>query len=97
VKAELFYGALRSVNPVQSLARLSVFLNGFRSLPLDDPAAEIAGRIRADLAAVGMPIGAHDMQIAAIALANNLTLVTHDTREFGRINGLRYEDWETAP
>jgi len=34
------------------------------------------------------------LQIAAIALANNLTLVTHNTREFGRVDGLQIEDWE---
>jgi tRNA(fMet)-specific endonuclease VapC len=35
--------------------------------------------------------------IACIALANDLTLVTHNTREFGRVNGLRLEDWESTP
>lgn len=42
----------------------------------------------------GTPIGAYDLQIGAIALANNLTLVTHSTREFERIEGLQIEDWE---
>jgi hypothetical protein len=42
----------------------------------------------------GTPIGSNDLLIAAIALSNDLTLVTHNTREFGRINGLKYEDWE---
>lgn len=36
----------------------------------------------------------YDLQIAAIALANNLILVTHNTREFSRVDGLRFEDWE---
>lgn len=94
VKVELFYGALHSSNPVQSLTRTGVFLHPFRSLPFDDAAAEIAGRIRADLAAVGMPISANDLLIAAIALANNLALVTHNTREFSRVGGLRLEDWQ---
>ena len=43
---------------------------------------------------MGTPIGAYDLQIAAIALANNLILVTHNTREFERVDGLQLEDWE---
>jgi tRNA(fMet)-specific endonuclease VapC len=43
-----------------------------------------------------MPIGPLDMQIAAIALANNLTLVTHNTLEFSRVSGLALDDWETG-
>ena len=54
----------------------------------------LAGRIRAKLANAGMPIGSYDLQIAAIALANNLTLVTHNIREFERVEGLQIEDWE---
>ncbi|MFM6310562.1 MAG: type II toxin-antitoxin system VapC family toxin, partial [Dolichospermum sp.] len=46
------------------------------------------------LASAGTPIGAYDLQIAAIALANNLILVTHNTREFERVDGLQLEDWE---
>ncbi len=66
----------------------------FTYLPFDDQAGLIHGRIRALLAADGTPIGAYDLQIAAIALANNLTLVTHNTREFRRVEGLQIEDWE---
>jgi tRNA(fMet)-specific endonuclease VapC len=73
-----------------------LFLNQFVSLPFDDIAAEIYGRERARLTLVGTPIGANDLLIACIALANGLTLVTHNTREFSRINGLRLEDWETT-
>ncbi|MBO1347056.1 MAG: type II toxin-antitoxin system VapC family toxin [Hormoscilla sp. GUM202] len=96
VKAELFYGAMRSNNPEQTLARQEQFLRVFESLPFDDRAASICGRIRAQLAAAGTPIGPYDMQIAAIAMANNLTLVTHNVREFNRVEGLQIEDWEAA-
>ncbi|MBF2017828.1 MAG: type II toxin-antitoxin system VapC family toxin [Rivularia sp. T60_A2020_040] len=94
VKAELFYGAMRSNNPQRTLVLQSAFLNNFVSLPFDDNAATIYGRIRASLAASGTPIGPYDLQIAAIALANNLILVTHNVREFSRVNGLHIEDWE---
>ena len=50
--------------------------------------------IRVQLETRGIPIGVYDLQIAAIALANNLTLVTHNTREFRRVDGLQVEDWE---
>lgn len=103
VKTELFYGAWRSTNPEQALARQQRFLATFVSLPFDDRAAEIAGQIRAQLADVGTPIGSNDLLIAALAkrlrrrfaLANNLTLVTHNIREFSRVEALQIEDWET--
>jgi tRNA(fMet)-specific endonuclease VapC len=94
VKSELFYGARRSNNPQRTLALQSAFLNNFFSLPFDDAAATIFGRIRAELATLGTPIGPYDLQIASIALAHNLILVTHNTREFSRVNGLQIEDWE---
>jgi tRNA(fMet)-specific endonuclease VapC len=94
VKAELFYGAMRSNNPQKTLANQQQFLNLFVSLPFDDNVALIYGEIRAQLTALGTPIGPNDFQIAAIALANNLILVTHNTREFSRVNGLQIEDWE---
>ena len=68
--------------------------DGFLSLAFDGDAARHFGRIRAELTKVGTPIGPYDLQIAAIALSNNLTLVTHNTREFSRVIGLHIEDWE---
>ena len=50
--------------------------------------------IRRALERKGEMIGPHDLQIAAVALRHNLTLVTHNTREFSRIAALRLEDWE---
>lgn len=94
VKAELFYGANRSKNPQRTLALQQKFLNNFVSLPFDDTAAIAYGKIRANLASIGTPIGPYDLQIAAIALANNLILVTHNTREFNRIANLKIEDWQ---
>jgi tRNA(fMet)-specific endonuclease VapC len=94
VKAELFYGAMRSNNLARTLARQQEFLASFASLPFDDEAAIVCGRMRARLASAGTPIGACDLLIAAIVLANNLTLVTHNTKEFGRVDGLQVEDWE---
>lgn len=94
VKAELFYGAMRSNKPSQTLARQQEFLKQFVSLPFGDEAALSFGMVRAQLASAGTPIGSYDLQIAAIALVHNLTLVTHNTREFNRVDGLKVEDWE---
>jgi len=94
VQVELYYGAYRSANPEPNIALLERFFSQSSILPLDVRAARITGQLRAQLAALGTPIGPYDLQIAAIALANNLTLVTHNTREFSRVEGLRIEDWE---
>ncbi len=94
VKAELFAGAAKSQNPKKNLTTQQAFLDQFVSLPFDDAAAAIYGTTRATLEKAGTPIGPNDMLIAAIALANHVTLVTHNTREFARITGLVLEDWE---
>ena len=91
VKAELHYGALRSKNPLQAVAKLEEFLAPFRSLPFDDRCAAEYGRIRAQ---TGSLIGPNDLLIAAIAVVNGAILVTHNTREFIRVEGLAIEDWE---
>lgn len=80
VKSELFYGATKSQKRDQNLAKQRQFFSRFVSLPFDDNSAEIYGKIRADLERKGTPIGAYDLQIAAIAMANQLTLVTHNIR-----------------
>lgn len=91
---ELYYGAYRSAQQERNLEILQRFFSQFTIIPLDPEAARIAGRIRAELAASGTPIGPYDVQIAAIAMANNLIVVTHNTKEFSRVNGLQIEDWE---
>ncbi len=94
VKSELYYGAFRSVKKEQNLALYDLFFSQYMSLPFDGKSARIYGEIRSELSKLGTPIGAYDFQIAAIALANNLILVTHNTREFQRIKNLQLEDWE---
>jgi tRNA(fMet)-specific endonuclease VapC len=93
VKAELYYGAYKGQQPAQTLSMLGRFINIFYSYAFDDAAAEVYGRMRADLATRGTLIGPNDLMIAAIALANNLILVTHNIREFARVAGLSLEDW----
>jgi tRNA(fMet)-specific endonuclease VapC len=99
VVAELDFGADRSPPQYQTanLALLANFLPLFVSVPFTDAAAELFGRIRADVTARGVTLGPYDLQIAAIAKAENLILITHNTRKFGRVPGLQLEDWRTIP
>jgi tRNA(fMet)-specific endonuclease VapC len=94
VLGELLFGAWRSQDAAKNLVDVQTFGAGFQSLPFDDPAAYVYAEIRADLAAKGTPIGPNDMLIAAIARANGLILVTHNTSEFCRVVGLSLEDWQ---
>jgi tRNA(fMet)-specific endonuclease VapC len=94
VLSELYVGTLRSAQPAKNRAEVDQFAAPFASLPFDDAAADVYARIRHHLESQGALIGPYDMQIAAIALANGCTLVTHNTAEFSRVPGLVLEDWE---
>lgn len=93
VKAELWYGACKSGRIEVNQAHLREFFTQISSVPFDDNAVEHYGEIRAFLSKIGKPIGANDFLIAAIALAHDLTVVTHNTREFERVPNLKLEDW----
>lgn len=97
VRFELYYSAYRSSRQSQNIVLLRRFFGEFLSLPFDSAAAITCSRIRAQLTKHGTPIGSYDLQIAAIALVHGLTLVTHNTREFSRVEGLQLEDWEIEP
>ena len=96
VLGELIYGAFHSgaTRRAGNLALVASLRQQFVSLPFDDRSAQEYGKVRAHLAGLGTPIGPNDVMIAAIALANGLTLVTHNTSEFSRVPGLVLEDWE---
>lgn len=94
VKAELLYGATKSARPAENLAKIRAFVERHISFPFDDGAAQVYGALRARLERLGKPIGPNDLLIASIALAQGATLVTHNTREFSRIEELDLEDWE---
>jgi tRNA(fMet)-specific endonuclease VapC len=96
VLGELFYGVERSgaayrANNFLLVEQLRI---RFASVPFDDSAAGEYGIVRAHLTNLGQLIGANDMLIAAIALTNGLTLVTHNTTEFRRVPQLLLEDWQ---
>jgi tRNA(fMet)-specific endonuclease VapC len=95
-RAELRYGVARPLPAATRLEReVERFLQGIVVLPWDAAAADAYGPVRATLEHAGQPIGALDTQIAAHALIADLTLITHNVREFRRVAGLRIQDWTT--
>ena len=91
--AELEYGVQNSSNPEKNTVALLKFLTIVDVLPFDSGAAEQYGSISADLKRKGTPIGPMDTLIAAHAKSEELTIVTHNVREFERVIGLKIEDW----
>lgn len=94
---ELWYGVARSAQRQANAARVAVLLEATTSILSFEPDdARAAAEIRADLETSGRPIGPYDILIAGQARARDLILVTANQREFGRIKGLRWEDWAEA-
>jgi tRNA(fMet)-specific endonuclease VapC len=96
VAAELRYGAERRASS-RLTAQLAAVLQALQVEPFDAPADLVYGMVRTRLERAGQPIGAHDLLIAAHALALDCTVVTDNTREFGRIDGLVCENWLRDP
>ena len=95
VACKLRFGARRKGSDVLT-QRVEQLLDTLAVLPLDPPADQHYADIRATLERAGTPIGSHDLFIAAHARSRDITLVTHNTREFARVPGLRVEDWLAA-
>jgi tRNA(fMet)-specific endonuclease VapC len=95
VLAELDYGAAKS-----AVARHRIRLENLLTTVVLEPfvAADAAryGALRSDLERRGQMIGTMDLLIAAQALRLGATIVTHNTREFSRVPGLKVEDWQSA-
>lgn len=91
--AELEYGIMHSSQPERNRAALMIFLAEISVVSFDSNSAYDYGLIRQDLQNKGQLIGANDMLIAAQARSLGVTLVTHNVREFSRVENLKYEDW----
>ena len=91
--AELAHGVEKSAASDKNRAALLRFLSILTVLPFDDLAAAEYGAVCADLQRKGTPIGTMDMLIAAHAKTEGLILVTNNTREFERVQGLTLENW----
>ncbi|WP_303725845.1 type II toxin-antitoxin system VapC family toxin [Anaerovibrio lipolyticus] len=90
---ELEYGAAKSNWGERTRHTVRTFLASFDILLFTADHAIVFGLQRANLAASGTPIGVLDLMIASQGVASDLTVVTHNTREFARVEGLRLEDW----
>ena len=90
---ELEYGSSKSKWGERTRNIMNLFLAAYTILPFDRDDAAVFGRIRAELAKAGSPIGPYDLQIAAQGVAKGLIVVTHNTGEFSRVSGIALEDW----
>ncbi len=90
---ELIFGAQKSVKRVQVVEQLEEFRTFVPVVPLQQSSGSEYGRLRAQLQTRGLLIGPNDLWIAAHALAEDLTLVTNNEREFARVAGLKVENW----
>ena len=90
---ELEYGCFKSKWGERTKNIMNLFLAAYTILPFDRDDAAVFGRIRAELAKTGSPIGPYDLQIAAQGISKGLTVVTHNTGEFSRVSGIALEDW----
>ena len=92
--SEIVYGAEKSHRPEYHLNNLeSILLPAVNIVGFDTKAAYVCGRIRAELEKRGAPLDLADLEIASIAIANNLTLITNNVRHFKRVPLLQFENW----
>lgn len=92
--SEIVFGAYKSDRPEYHLCNLqNILLPAVNILGFDSKAAYVCGRIRAELEKAGTPLALADLEIASIAIANELILVTGNIRHFSRISQLIVENW----
>ena len=91
--AELVHGVEKSQAKEKNRIALTLLLSKIPIVPFDSLAAQVYGVVKADLQRQGTPIGPLDTLIASHAKALDLILVTNNTREFIRVEGLKLEDW----
>ncbi|MGH7448220.1 MAG: type II toxin-antitoxin system VapC family toxin [Longimicrobiales bacterium] len=97
--SELLHGVHRGGDPVRRANRsafVEAIIDRFPLLAIDLPTARSHAGIWAELAGAGNVIGAHDLWLAAAAVAHDLTLGTANVRDFRRVAGLRVEDWSVG-
>lgn len=91
--AELLHGVEKSSMPDHNLMQVEDFISRLEVLPYGNKAAAHYGQIRADLERKGTHIGVNDLHIAGHARSEGLTLVSHNVREFERVEALRLTTW----
>ncbi|MCP4105436.1 MAG: type II toxin-antitoxin system VapC family toxin [Desulfobacteraceae bacterium] len=91
---EIIYGVRKSTNPDHHMKNLKdILLPSVNVLDFDMKSAWVCGRLRAELEKQGQPLDIADLQIASIAIANDMTLITGNTNHFKRISELKIDNW----
>ena len=90
---ELEVGIAKSTKPKKRRKQLELLISRISISSFGAKEAKKAAMIRANLESKGTPIGPYDILIAGTALSTNATLITHNVKEFERVNGLKIEDW----
>ena len=93
VLAELRAGAYLRPDPDPLLRKIDELLAEVEVIPFDRVAVEIYGQVFGSLGRRGLTVAALDLMIASVALAHDLTLVTHNTAHFAHVPGVRLADW----
>lgn len=91
--AELLYGAENSAKPARNFRIVEDFVSHLEVIDYDKKAAAHFGNIQASLRKTGSLIGVNDMHIAAHARSQGMVMVTNNTKEFERIDGLMLNNW----
>lgn len=91
--AELYFGAYNSEQVEKNLQAIQLLRQKLKLLPFDENSALIFGKTKSGLKKQGNIILDADIMIASIAQANNLTLITNNSKHFTRIPGLKIENW----
>jgi tRNA(fMet)-specific endonuclease VapC len=95
-EAELRTGAAKSTSPIKTLRLVENFLRPLAIVEFTSEDAASYAQVRAKLERAGTPIGPLDTLIAAQAVGKRLVLVSNNDREFGRVAGLRIENWASS-
>jgi tRNA(fMet)-specific endonuclease VapC len=90
---ELYYGAYKSEHVSGNLAKIKTIESSIEIIPTGKESAEIFGRLKASFQKKGTSLDDFDLIIASCALANNLVLVTNNTKHFKRIESLKLDNW----
>jgi len=93
VISELYFGLEKNQSHQRNATFLENFIAPLSITGFSIDAAKQAAKIRCQLRKQGTPIGAYDIQIAAVAMAEDMVLLTNNTKEFKRIDGLKLENW----
>lgn len=93
---ELYYGAYKSQKIANNLARIKTIENTLEIIPVNRELVEIFGVLKSDLEKVGTPLDDFGLILASTAMSHNLTIVTNNVKHFGRIDGLKMENWSKA-